>query len=138
MALAGLWEKWRSPAGEWVRSFAIITTKPNEPCGEIHNRLPAILKGDVAGVAWRGTRGRRPAEGMLGAILLGGDDVLACQPAGRQHQKQRPEPARSDCRRGGLGRLYRWLAHCPPHHHKGGQRFTDALYYLCNEPGARN
>ena len=66
MALAGLWEKWRSPAGEWVRSFAIITTKPNELCGEIHNRLPAILKGNVAGVAWRGTRGRRPAEGMLG------------------------------------------------------------------------
>ncbi len=25
MALAGLWEKWRSPMGEWVRSFAIIT-----------------------------------------------------------------------------------------------------------------
>src|SRR5215813_7890315 len=30
MALAGLWENWRSPAGEWVRSFAIITTTPNE------------------------------------------------------------------------------------------------------------
>src|SRR5437763_15304105 len=28
MALAGLWENWRSPAGEWVRSFAIITTTP--------------------------------------------------------------------------------------------------------------
>src|SRR5271163_3498393 len=26
MALAGVWENWRSPAGEWVRSFAIITT----------------------------------------------------------------------------------------------------------------
>ena len=26
MALAGLWETWRSPAGERVRSFAIITT----------------------------------------------------------------------------------------------------------------
>jgi putative SOS response-associated peptidase YedK len=30
MALAGLWENWRSPAGEWVRSFAIIPTTPNE------------------------------------------------------------------------------------------------------------
>jgi putative SOS response-associated peptidase YedK len=27
MALAGLWETWRSPAGERVRSFAIITTR---------------------------------------------------------------------------------------------------------------
>src|ERR1700738_4156697 len=26
MALAGIWENWRSPAGERVRSFAIITT----------------------------------------------------------------------------------------------------------------
>jgi len=26
MALAGLWESWRSPAGERVLSFAIITT----------------------------------------------------------------------------------------------------------------
>ena len=29
MALAGLWENWQSPAGEWIRSFAIITTPPN-------------------------------------------------------------------------------------------------------------
>ena len=28
MALAGVWENWKSPAGEWVRSFAIITTEP--------------------------------------------------------------------------------------------------------------
>jgi putative SOS response-associated peptidase YedK len=77
MALAGLWEKWRSPAGECVRSFAIITTKPNELCGEIHNRLPAFLKGDVAGVAWRGTRGRRPAEGMLGPYS---SEAMTCWP----------------------------------------------------------
>jgi putative SOS response-associated peptidase YedK len=32
MALASLWENWRSPAGEWVRSFAIITTVPNKLC----------------------------------------------------------------------------------------------------------
>ena len=40
MALAGLWENWRSPAGEWVRSFAIITTTPNELCAELHDRMP--------------------------------------------------------------------------------------------------
>ena len=33
MALAGLWENWRSPAGERIRSFAIVTTRPNELCG---------------------------------------------------------------------------------------------------------
>ena len=30
MALAGLWEMWRSPTGETVRSFTVITTEQNE------------------------------------------------------------------------------------------------------------
>jgi len=44
MALAGLWENWRSPAGDWIRSFAIITTEPNELCAQLHNRMPAVLR----------------------------------------------------------------------------------------------
>jgi putative SOS response-associated peptidase YedK len=43
MALAGLWETWRSPIGERVRSFAIITTRANELCAELHDRMPVIL-----------------------------------------------------------------------------------------------
>src|ERR1700680_1692266 len=43
MALAGLWENWKSPTDEWVRSFTIITTTPNDLCGELHNRMPVIL-----------------------------------------------------------------------------------------------
>ena len=43
MGMAGLWETWRSPAGERVRSFTIITTTPNEVMAPIHNRMPAIL-----------------------------------------------------------------------------------------------
>jgi putative SOS response-associated peptidase YedK len=43
MAQAGLWENWRSRAGEWVRSFAVITTTPNELCAELHDPMPAAL-----------------------------------------------------------------------------------------------
>ena len=43
MALAGLWETWRSPASETVRSFTIVTTTPNELCAPIHSRMPEIL-----------------------------------------------------------------------------------------------
>ena len=43
MALAGLWENWKSPAGEWVRSFTIVTCPPNALCGQIHDRMPVIL-----------------------------------------------------------------------------------------------
>jgi putative SOS response-associated peptidase YedK len=44
MALAGLWETWRSPEGETIRSFTVVTTNPNALCAEIHDRMPAILK----------------------------------------------------------------------------------------------
>jgi putative SOS response-associated peptidase YedK len=53
MALAGLWETWRSPAGERIRSFTIVTTTPNELCAELHNRMPVILKPE-AWPAWLG------------------------------------------------------------------------------------
>jgi putative SOS response-associated peptidase YedK len=53
IALAGIWENWHSPAGEWIRSFAIITTQPNELCAAIHNRMPAVLKPEM-GPAWLG------------------------------------------------------------------------------------
>jgi putative SOS response-associated peptidase YedK len=53
MALAGLWENWRSSAGEWVRSFAIITTTPNEVCAELHNRMP-VVPGPETWPAWLG------------------------------------------------------------------------------------
>jgi hypothetical protein len=36
MGMAGLWETWRLPAGERVRSFTIVTTVPNELCAELH------------------------------------------------------------------------------------------------------
>ena len=66
MALAGLWENWRSPAGEWVRSFAIITTTPNELCAEIHNRMPVVLKPDTWPL-WLGEE--RAAQRQLKAML---------------------------------------------------------------------
>lgn len=40
---AGIWEKWKSSAGETVQSCSIITTEPNELTAPIHNRMPAIL-----------------------------------------------------------------------------------------------
>jgi putative SOS response-associated peptidase YedK len=53
MALAGLWETWKSPAQETVRSFTIVTTTPNELCVQIHNRMPVILPPSVW-PAWLG------------------------------------------------------------------------------------
>lgn len=42
-AFAGLWDSWRNPQGEYIRTCTIITTEPNELMQSIHNRMPAIL-----------------------------------------------------------------------------------------------
>ena len=43
-AFAGLWEGWRAPDGETVRSFAIITTRRNAEMALPHDRMPVILE----------------------------------------------------------------------------------------------
>ena len=67
MALAGLWENWRDPSSnEHVRSFAIVTTEPNELCAELHNRMPVVLGRE----AWATWLGEQPADpNKLRAIL---------------------------------------------------------------------
>jgi len=42
-AFAGLWSWWKSPEGEEITSYTIITTEPNELCTKLHNRMPVIL-----------------------------------------------------------------------------------------------
>ncbi|MBI5157388.1 MAG: SOS response-associated peptidase [Acidimicrobiia bacterium] len=43
LALAGLWSSWKAPDGERVTSCTIITTRPNELVGPIHDRMPVVL-----------------------------------------------------------------------------------------------
>jgi putative SOS response-associated peptidase YedK len=43
-AFAGLWERWRDPAGEFVETCTILTTKPSALVADVHDRMPAILK----------------------------------------------------------------------------------------------
>jgi putative SOS response-associated peptidase YedK len=39
--IGGLWENWKDlTSGEWIRTFAIITTDANELVAEIHDRMP--------------------------------------------------------------------------------------------------
>jgi putative SOS response-associated peptidase YedK len=68
MALAGLWENWRDPSsGERVRSFAIITTEPNELCAQLHNRMPVVLGPET----WPQWLGEEPAEeAQLKSLLV--------------------------------------------------------------------
>jgi putative SOS response-associated peptidase YedK len=44
--LAGLWDDWRSPAGERIKSFAIITTTANALLAPLHGRMPVVIPPD--------------------------------------------------------------------------------------------
>jgi putative SOS response-associated peptidase YedK len=64
MAFAGLWDGWRSPEGEVMRSFAIIVTAANATLAPIHDRMPVILE-PADWPVWFGE-----AEGDPAALLL--------------------------------------------------------------------
>jgi putative SOS response-associated peptidase YedK len=42
-AFAGLWEIWRTPEGDEIRSCTIVTTEPNELVSQFHHRMAVIL-----------------------------------------------------------------------------------------------
>src|SRR5262245_9302257 len=43
LALAGLWEEWRSPGGDAIATFTIVTTTANEALQAIHDRMPVLV-----------------------------------------------------------------------------------------------
>jgi putative SOS response-associated peptidase YedK len=42
-AFAGLWDRWKDPSGQWVKSCSILTTTANAVTSAIHDRMPVIL-----------------------------------------------------------------------------------------------
>ena len=46
-AFAGLWDGWKDPSGNWVKSCSILTTTPNALTSSVHDRMPVILPPDA-------------------------------------------------------------------------------------------
>ena len=51
LVFAGLWDTWKKPDSQTLRSYTIITTEPNEMLAPIHNHMPVMLS-DVAAFDW--------------------------------------------------------------------------------------
>ena len=64
--MAGLWETWRSPAGETIKSCTVITTDSNTLLAPLHDRMPVIL----AEEDWPAWLGEVPAESAELKALL--------------------------------------------------------------------
>ena len=78
LAFAGLWEGWRSPDGETLRSFAILTTAANATMRPLHERMPVILEPQD----WPAWLGEVPAEPEA-LLRPAADDVLRLWPVSR-------------------------------------------------------
>ncbi len=71
LAFAGLWEGWRSPDGEVLRTFAILTTAANGVMSSLHERMPVILE-EESWATWLGETDVDP----VGLMRPAGEDVL--------------------------------------------------------------
>ena len=112
--LAGLWETWRSPAGETIRSCTVLTTTPNDAMARLHDRMPVVL----AREDWPKWLGETPANDAQVAALLGpcpSEAVTAGagRPEGREREEQRCGAGRAD-RFGRLRRPIRPTNPTPP------------------------
>lgn len=78
MACAGLWEGWKQPDGEWLRSYSIITCAAAGRQALVHDRMPVILP-PAAWEEWLAGED----EAALTALLRPAEDaLLAFWPAG--------------------------------------------------------
>ncbi|HXW49387.1 MAG TPA: SOS response-associated peptidase [Xanthobacteraceae bacterium] len=66
MTLAGLWDSWRAPDGDTIRSFAIVTTAANDLLAPLHDRMPVLLAPDC----WADWLGERPVPGSRLKAML--------------------------------------------------------------------
>ncbi len=98
VSFAGIWEAWRAPDGEVLRTFAILTTTANGTMAQLHDRMPVILEPDQWSM-WL-----CEAEGdAMGLMQPAADDILRLWSVSRAVNSVRNNGADL------LDRIYAWL-----------------------------
>lgn len=78
---AGLWEGWKAPDGQWLRTYTIITTDANELLASIHDRMPVILAAEEY-PRWLGEQSAEPQE-LLAMLRPFPADLMTMHPVSR-------------------------------------------------------
>jgi putative SOS response-associated peptidase YedK len=91
-AFGGLWDAWKDPAnGEWLQTFAVITTEANELAAEVHDRMPLILHPrDYDRWLYRGDQVQLPVD-LLRPYDADAMDANPCNPAVGNVRNNGPE-----------------------------------------------
>lgn len=81
LAMAGLWESWRTPEGGLLRSFCVITTGPNAVMQSIHDRMPVLI-GRQEWARWLDPKA--PADRVSALIAPCAAELIEAWPVDRQ------------------------------------------------------
>ncbi|MBI2815568.1 MAG: SOS response-associated peptidase [Acidobacteria bacterium] len=81
-AFAGIYDTWKSPNGAEKKTFAILTTAPNQLVCEIHNRMPLILTPEQESV-WLATEPAETESLLLNVRPLP-EQEMECYPVSRE------------------------------------------------------
>lgn len=80
LAMAGLWEHWRTAEGETLETFTILTTEANERIRPLHDRMPVILPPETWGLWLNAARTPMQLEPLMAPLPSG---MLALHPVGK-------------------------------------------------------
>lgn len=80
LAFAGLWSVWRGPDKDQdpLRSLTIVTTTPNRPMAEVHDRMPVILP-EHRWTEWL-DRSNDDLDALSRLLVPAPDDLLTLSP----------------------------------------------------------
>ena len=77
-AFAGIWDRWKDPSGNWIKTCSILTTAPNAVTSGVHDRMPVILDPDNYDL-WLdpGMQNVAAASDLLKSLRRPPDEVLS-------------------------------------------------------------
>jgi putative SOS response-associated peptidase YedK len=90
LAMAGIWESWRSPEGAPLETCAIVTTEANALVAPIHDRMPVILPKD----SWDRWLGATDAPAVLDLLRPLPAEAMAKYPVSRHVNNPRNDDPR--------------------------------------------